>query len=114
MTLRSSSVSLPHFSFTLPLTCFQFPETRSQSIVDAPVQFHCRYNRPRARRFRATATRSGMLICNRSRDYFLINDLLKKYCERSGGDITNSSSATYAHADAVQSPELVRAPAQRV
>src|SRR5215831_10947226 len=32
MTLRSSSVSLPHFSLTLPLTCFQLPSTRFQSI----------------------------------------------------------------------------------
>src|SRR4029077_5049379 len=32
MVVRSSSVSLPHFSFTLPATCFQFPSTRFQSI----------------------------------------------------------------------------------
>src|SRR5271169_4152208 len=32
MTLISSSVSLPHFSLTLPLICFQFPSTRFQSM----------------------------------------------------------------------------------
>src|SRR5437868_3207482 len=32
MTLRSSSVSLPHFSFAAPLNCFQLPSTRFQSI----------------------------------------------------------------------------------
>lgn len=32
ITSRSSSVSLPHFSLTLPLNCFQFPSTRFQSM----------------------------------------------------------------------------------
>src|SRR4026207_1835923 len=32
----SSSVSLPHCSFTLPVSCFQFPSTRSQFSVVAP------------------------------------------------------------------------------
>src|ERR1700748_343515 len=36
MTSRSSSVSLPHCSFTLPLTCFQLPSTRFQSIFITP------------------------------------------------------------------------------
>src|ERR1700751_3153720 len=36
MTSRSSSVSLPHFSFTLPFTCFQFPSTLFQSMTDLP------------------------------------------------------------------------------
>src|ERR1700758_2505184 len=36
MTSRSSSVSLPHCSFTLPLTCFQLPSTRFQSIFVSP------------------------------------------------------------------------------
>src|ERR1700745_1898407 len=35
MTLRSSSVSLPHFSLTLPLTCFQFPSMRFESMHDS-------------------------------------------------------------------------------
>src|SRR5215813_11996806 len=39
ITLRSSSVSWPHFSFTLPLICFQFPSTRFQSI-----SYHLRGN----------------------------------------------------------------------
>src|SRR6266542_4324092 len=30
MVVRSSSVSLPHFSFTLPVSCFQFPAIVSQ------------------------------------------------------------------------------------
>src|SRR4029078_5432385 len=33
MAVRSSSVSLPHFSLTVPLTCFQFPSTRFQSMT---------------------------------------------------------------------------------
>src|SRR5262245_6974124 len=33
MTSRSSSVSRPHFSLTLPLTCFQLPSKRFQSIA---------------------------------------------------------------------------------
>src|SRR5215212_1501511 len=33
MTARSSSVSLPHFSFTLPANCFQLPSTRSQFMA---------------------------------------------------------------------------------
>src|SRR6185369_7457863 len=32
MTFKSSSVSLPHCSLTLPLSCFQFPSTRFQSM----------------------------------------------------------------------------------
>ena len=31
--VRSSSVSLPHFSLTWPLTCFQLPSTRFQSMA---------------------------------------------------------------------------------
>src|SRR6478736_8869909 len=37
MASRSSSVSLPHCSFTLPLICFQFPSTRFQSIANTPL-----------------------------------------------------------------------------
>src|SRR5260221_13899983 len=33
ITCRSSSVSLPHFSLTLPANCFQLPSTRSQFIA---------------------------------------------------------------------------------
>src|SRR5262245_30344775 len=33
MTSRSSSVSRPHFSLTLPLNCFQFPSNRFQSMT---------------------------------------------------------------------------------
>ena len=33
ITLRSSSVSFPHFSLILPFISFQFPSTRFQSIV---------------------------------------------------------------------------------
>src|SRR2546426_6914011 len=33
MTSRSLSVSLPHFSFTLPFICFQFPLTWSQFMI---------------------------------------------------------------------------------
>jgi hypothetical protein len=36
ITSMSSSVSLPHCSFTLPFTCFQFPSTRFQSIASPP------------------------------------------------------------------------------
>src|SRR5215213_6661605 len=32
MTVMSSSVSLPHCSLTLPVSCFQLPSTRSQFI----------------------------------------------------------------------------------
>jgi hypothetical protein len=32
IAVRSSSVSLPHFSLTWPLTCFQIPSTRFQSM----------------------------------------------------------------------------------
>src|SRR6185312_13450403 len=32
--VRSSSVSWPHFSLTLPLNCFQFPSMRSQFIAN--------------------------------------------------------------------------------
>src|SRR5436190_17492294 len=32
--VNSSSVSLPHCSFALPVNCFQLPWTRSQFIVD--------------------------------------------------------------------------------
>src|SRR4029078_6225636 len=37
MTLRSSSVSLPHFSLAAPLNCFQLPSTRFQSIFTSLV-----------------------------------------------------------------------------
>src|SRR5258708_1148369 len=33
MVVRSSSVSLPHFSLTLPFTCFQLPLMVSQFIT---------------------------------------------------------------------------------
>src|SRR5207248_10754780 len=33
MAVRSSSVSLPHFSFTFPLNCFQLPEAVSQFML---------------------------------------------------------------------------------
>src|SRR6478672_7204516 len=36
MTLRSSSVSLPHFSLAAPLNCFQLPSTRFQSMSCPP------------------------------------------------------------------------------
>src|ERR1700687_248619 len=36
--VRSSSVSLPHFSLTLPWNCFQLPFTWSQFIGVAPFQ----------------------------------------------------------------------------
>src|SRR5215475_2448272 len=39
MTLISSSVSLPHRSFTLPLNCFQLPSTRFQSIAVTPFSW---------------------------------------------------------------------------
>src|SRR5579864_1802108 len=32
MRSRSSSVNAPHFALTFPLTCFQFPSMRFQSI----------------------------------------------------------------------------------
>src|SRR5207248_5642116 len=35
MASKSSSVSLPHCSFTLPFTCFQFPSMRFQSIASS-------------------------------------------------------------------------------
>src|ERR1700738_1788691 len=35
MAVRSSSVSFPHFSLTLPLTSFQFPSTLFQSIAQS-------------------------------------------------------------------------------
>src|SRR3990167_10965247 len=36
MTSSWSSVSLPHCSLTLPLTCLQLPSTRSQFICNSP------------------------------------------------------------------------------
>src|SRR5262245_53441425 len=36
ITVRSSSVSLPHFSLILPWVCFQFPSTRFQSMSSPP------------------------------------------------------------------------------
>src|ERR1700751_4647495 len=50
MTSRSSSVSLPHFSFTLPFTCFQFPSTPFQSMADLP-RICAATNEPRSRAF---------------------------------------------------------------
>src|SRR5438270_13418832 len=39
MTLRSSSVSFPHFSFAAPLNCFQLPSTRFQSICTSLLRW---------------------------------------------------------------------------
>src|SRR5689334_4489828 len=57
MTSRSSSVSLPHFSLTLPFTCFQLPSTlfqsmRPHSFDGQQVQLHQRRIVPDAMRGR--------------------------------------------------------------
>src|SRR6266850_7912476 len=44
MTLRSSSVSLPHFSLAAPLNCFQLPSTLFQSIVISPLVLRWTFN----------------------------------------------------------------------
>src|SRR5690348_11466867 len=48
MTARSSSVSLPHFSLTLPPNCFQLPSMRFQSRLTLVV--------PRAQRIPMEST----------------------------------------------------------
>src|SRR4051794_12760321 len=48
IAVRSSSVSLPHFSRILPVNCFQLPSMRSQFMtrapwVEVPVFLPCRF-----------------------------------------------------------------------
>src|ERR1019366_5201232 len=45
IAVRSSSVSLPHFSLTLPFISFHFPSTRFQSIAVNPLLLDPLYQR---------------------------------------------------------------------
>src|SRR5262245_58369354 len=58
IAVRSSSVSLPHFSFTLPFNCFQFPSTRFQSIV-----FSCWFKSPLESAMRRTFHERSVNYC---------------------------------------------------
>ena len=59
-TSRSSSVSWPHFSLTLPLTCFQLPSTRFQSMRNLLCLDGCMSTFLIARRFLKSAERQRL------------------------------------------------------